>query len=238
MNWLGFIGSILGGLIGGLFTFFGVKATLRHEDEKRAKEEFEKTEHEKPRLEIAAYSDLKKAAESKAEKTDWDIVVLSINGFENKDWRAWFFYDEAALKLENLDFVEYELVNSGLTEIQDLCATCNLPRSISIFELDDREVNIKNHLLNYEAWGKKRYVKPKEIIKLRVYYIRDKIVVSNIGSPVLTLWLRDVKGNLWSQSLYAPGKQLEISRRRSYEDFKGSRDIETAIRCFSGRLPW
>ena len=38
MDWLAFAGSILGGLIGGLFTYFGVRLTLKHEKEKEKKE--------------------------------------------------------------------------------------------------------------------------------------------------------------------------------------------------------
>ena len=29
MDWLGFAGSIVGGIIGGLFTFLGVKVTIK-----------------------------------------------------------------------------------------------------------------------------------------------------------------------------------------------------------------
>ena len=39
MDWLSFAGSIIGGLIGGLFTFVGVKLTIRHEDQKKFEEE-------------------------------------------------------------------------------------------------------------------------------------------------------------------------------------------------------
>ena len=35
MDWLAFAGSILGGLIGGLFTFIGVSLTIKHEDKKK-----------------------------------------------------------------------------------------------------------------------------------------------------------------------------------------------------------
>lgn len=38
MDWLAFAGSILGGLIGGLFTYFGVRLTLKYEREKEKKE--------------------------------------------------------------------------------------------------------------------------------------------------------------------------------------------------------
>ncbi len=34
MDWLAFAGNILGGLIGGLFTYIGVRLTLNYEKEK------------------------------------------------------------------------------------------------------------------------------------------------------------------------------------------------------------
>ncbi len=238
MDWLAFLGSILGGLIGGLFTFFGVKATLRHEDKKMALERLEKAKRERPRLEIVSHSGFKKAAELTEEKSDWDVVVLGIEGFQMKDGRARFYFDEAALKLENLTFVEYELINSGLTEIEDMIATCNLPQNIAIFELDNVRDHITEKFLNYESWAKKPYVKPKQTIKLRVYYIKNKIVGSTLSSPILTLWLKDVNGYLWSQCLYAPREQLDNSEMRKNADLKDARDWETAIKCFKGELPW
>ena len=198
----------------------------------------EKLNFEKPRLEITSYSDFKKTNGINTQNPDWNILVLGIEGFEDKDGRAWFKYDKSALDLKNLEYVEYELINSGLTEIEQMCATCNLPKNVSVVELETRESCINNCFLSYEAWANKDYLKPKQTIKLRVYYIKEQVVVSNIGSAVLTLWLRDINGNLWSQCLFAPGKELHISRMSTYREFKDCRDIETAIKCFRGTLPW
>ena len=41
MDWLGFLGSIISGIIGGLFTFLGVKVTVKNDDKKRKKEELD-----------------------------------------------------------------------------------------------------------------------------------------------------------------------------------------------------
>ncbi|CRH46507.1 Uncharacterised protein [Chlamydia trachomatis] len=49
VDWLAFAGSILGGPIAGLFTYFGVRLTLKHEREKK-KEQLLKADAEKPRL--------------------------------------------------------------------------------------------------------------------------------------------------------------------------------------------
>ena len=238
MEWLAFAGSVIGGLIGGLFTFIGVRMTIKHEDKKKERERLEKANLEKPRLEIIKYRDFKETHNLKSASNDWNVLVLGIQKFEEKDGRALFYYDDLALDLKNLEFVEYELVNSGLTEIEDMCATCNLPKNVAFFELENRESHIVNHFLSYEAWANRRYIKPKQTVKLRVYYIKDQRIVSNLGSAVVTLWLRDVNGFLWSQSLFAPGQELDISRMSNRAEFKDSRDIEAAIRCFNGTLPW
>lgn len=236
--WIAFAGSVLGGLIGGIFTYLGVKVTIKHEDMRKEREKIEKANLTKPRLEIFKYRDFKETTKLKSQNAEWNVLVLGIQKFEDKDGRAWFYYDEAALDLKNLEFVEYDLINTGLTEIEDLCVTCNLPRNVALFELENRDSHINYHLLSYEAWAKKSYLKPKDTIKLRVYYIKEQIILSNIGSPVLTIWLRDVNGYLWSQSLSAPGKELEISRMENYSQFKDCRDIVTAIKCFKGESQW
>ena len=57
MEWISFLGSILGGLIGGIFTFLGVKLTLKHDKEKEHKEILLKANENKPRLEVVKYYD-------------------------------------------------------------------------------------------------------------------------------------------------------------------------------------
>lgn len=42
MEWLSFFGSIIGGLIGGLFTYFGVVLTIKQQEKNRKLEEEEK----------------------------------------------------------------------------------------------------------------------------------------------------------------------------------------------------
>ena len=39
MDWLGFLGSIISGIIGGLFTFLGVKVTIKNDDKETIQDE-------------------------------------------------------------------------------------------------------------------------------------------------------------------------------------------------------
>lgn len=238
MDWLAFAGSILGGLIGGLFTYFGVRLTLKHEKEKEKKEVLIKADAQKPRLEIIKYLDFEATKNNKKVNNDCNVLMLNISNFIDDNGRSRFFYDEKALIDDNLIFVEYELKNTGLTEISDICITGNLPRNLSLVELERREFYITENLLNYEVWSNKRYIKPGQSFKLRVYYIKEQVMVSNLGSPVLTIWLNDVNGRYWSQLLASPSKQIEISHYRKYSEFREDINIDKAIECFKNPYMW
>lgn len=175
MDWLAFAGSILGGLIGGLFTYFGVRLTLKHEMEKEKKEQILKADAEKPRLEIVKFLNFEETKHNRNVNNDCNVLMLDIKKFADDNGRARFFYDEQALKDENLQFVEYELKNTGLTEIADICITGNLPRNLSLIELERKETYITENFLNYEVWSNKRYIKPGQSLKLRIYYIKDQV---------------------------------------------------------------
>ena len=238
MDWLAFAGSILGGLIGGLFTYFGVRLTLKHEMEKEKKKQILKADAEKPRLEIVKFLNFEETKHNRNVNNDCNVLMLDIKKFANDNGRARFFYDEQALKDGNLQFVEYELKNTGLTEIADICITGNLPRNLSLIELERKETYITENFLNYEVWSNKRYIKPGQSLKLRIYYIKDQVMVSNLGTPIITIWLNDVNGRYWSQLLASPNNQIEISRYRKYSEFRENINIDTAIECFRNPYLW
>lgn len=238
MDWLAFAGSILGGLIGGLFTYFGVRLTLKHEMEKEKKEQILKADAEKPRLEIVKFLNFEETKHNRNVNNDCNVLMLDIKKFADDNGRARFFYDEQALKDENLQFVEYELKNTGLTEIADICITGNLPRNLSLIELERKETYITENFLNYEVWSNKKYIKPGQSLKLRIYYIKDQVMVSNLGTPIITIWLNDVNGRYWSQLLASPNNQIEISRYRKYSEFRENINIDTAIECFRNPYLW
>ena len=238
MEWLAFFGSVLGGLIGGLFTFFGVYLTIRHDEKKDHQAKIEKANQEKPRLEIVSYKDFKNTAKIKSPNYDCNVLALGISDFKEIDGRAHFFYNEAALDNKNLVFIEYQFVNNGLTEIEDICVSSNLPRFMSLIEFEKKDVYIKEHFLNYGVWSYSRYIKSKETFKLRVYYVKDQIPMTLLQSPELIIWLRDVNGFVWSQTLNAPFSEIEISRMSSGSRLRESIDIKKAIECFIDPRMW
>ncbi len=238
-EWIGFLGSVLGGLIGGLFTYFGVRLTLKHEREKERKAELAKANEEKPRLEITNYLDFENTKMLQEENSDCDALVLKIQEYrEDEKGKAIFIYDKKALDDKNLRFVEYEFKNIGMTEIEDICISTNLPKDTALLDMGEKTVYITNGILNYGVWSRKEFIKPGDLFKLRVYYIEKQIVVSNIGSPLLTVWLRDTNGRYWSQLLSSPIEDIDMPRLRDYASFKESIDVRSAIDCFRNPLLW
>ena len=238
MDWLSFAGSIIGGLIGGLFTYCGVKLTLNHEKEKEIKEESKKVEETKPRLEIIKHTNIKKSPEYNKREIGCCALFLKIIDYKCSGSRVQFYYDEQALEINNLVYVEYILKNIGQTEIMDICLSTNLPKNTSLLELDDREFYIRDKLLNYNVFSNKKYIKPGDSIKVRVYYINDKIIDSIIGSATITVWLSDVNGRYWSQSLFCPDNKIGLPYLSNYREFKEYTSVETAIKCFINPYLW
>ena len=237
MDWLAFLGSILGGLIGGLFTFFGVKLTLKHEKEKEVKEELKDLNETKPRLEIIKYLNFEETKDNLDINNDCNILALHIDKFEKVD-RARFYYNKEALDNNKLIFVEYEFKNTGFTEIEEVCITGNLPKNMTVVEFERKDFYINENLLNYAVWCNKRYIKHGQTLKVRVYFINNHIIHSNLGNPILTVWLKDINGKYWSQSLDCPNDNIEISKYQNHKNFKNCIDTEIAIQCFINPCLW
>lgn len=238
MEWLSFLGSILGGLIGGIFTFLGVKITINNENKKILEKKREEKIKNKPRLEIVNKTEIKNYSSKSKSKNELDVVVLKILNYDNNGSRPNFYYDEGSLNKENLCYKEYTFKNTGATEIDYVCITTNLPKDTALFEFEHYEFFVKERLLNYDAWSNKHFIKQGDKITVRLYYLKDKIILSNIGSATITLWLRDINGNIWYQPLFIQNDFIDKSYESNNKEFKESRDIETALECFEKPYLW
>ena len=238
MEWLTFLGSILGGLIGGIFTFLGVKITINNENRKILENKREEKLKNKPRLEIVNKTEIMNYNPKFKSNNELDVVVLKILNYDNNGSRLNFYYDEEVLNKENLCYKEYTFKNTGVTEIDYICITTNLPKDTALFEFENYEFFVKERLLNYEAWSNKHFIKQGDKITVRLYYLKDKIILSNIGSATITLWLRDINGNIWYQPLFIQNDFIDKSYESNNKEFKESRDIEIALECFEKPYLW
>lgn len=236
MDWLSFLGSILSGVIGGLFTFLGVKVTIDNDNKKRKKEEINKAIENRPRFEIINY----KGFEVEKDKIEncFEIALLDIKDFYCDGGRACFNYDEKANNDKNYNCIEYQLKNTGMTEIVELCATSNLHKNMSVFAYEKKNFYIKNKMINYNVWADQKYIKPGQIITIRVHYLNDQVIYSNLGNPTITLWLTDINGRIWSQRFGCPDNEVGVPILNNINNFREQTSIETAIKCFKDPMLW
>lgn len=237
MEWLNFIGSILGGLIGGLFTFYGVKMTISYENKKILKEKEEKKLQNKPRLEIVEKTGILEVTKDHLIKGDLNVVMLDILKYSFKD-RPLFYYDESAKNMENLCYKEYVFKNNGVTEIEFVSASTNLQKQSSLFELNSYKFFIENNMLNYEGWCRKKYIKNGDNLIMRIYYRKDKTIFSNIDCNTITLWIKDIDGNLWRQHLNVYSDEISKTFKTNFIEFEEEVNIETAFECFENPILW
>lgn len=238
MDWLAFLGSILGGLIGGIFTFLGVKMTINHENLKSLDKKHDEKVKNKPRLEIIGKTEFTEYNEKNFEITDLDCIILPIKKYKSVCSRINFYYDETSLDKNNLCYKEYVFKNTGLTEIDYICVTTNVYQTTALFELSNYDAFINCHALNYDACSNKYFIKPGETIKMRFYYLKDQIILSPMGNATITIWLKDINGSFWSQPLFLDRDNIDKSYENDYKDFRDAIDVRTAIECFKNPYLW
>lgn len=53
-----------------------------------------------------------------------------------------------------------------------------------------------------------------------------------MGSAAITVWLRDVNGRYWSQSLFCPDNKIGLPYLSNYKEFKEYINVDKALKCF------
>ncbi len=127
--------------------------------------------------------------------------------------------------------------NTGLTEIEDICITSNLPKDTVVIELERKEFYINENLLNYEVWSNKRYIKPGESIKIRIYYLTEQVITGMIRY-LLSIWLHNINGRYWKQNFNSPYNEIEKPICSSRKDLYERTNTDTAIKCFRNPYLW
>ena len=202
---------------------------------RRLKEKEEEQVKARPRLEIQEYSYFD---EERVSEPDLEVVMASIKDFKDIG-RACFKYNPDIINKDKWFSVDYVLKNIGATEIDHLYLITNLPKNTSLFNASNNEYisDYKNEFLNYSVILEKT-IKPQQTVKIRVSYVTDEVIVSNLGSAPISIWLMDINKNVWSQSLYAPQNKIYNSEKRDYKTFREYSDITTAIECFRNPMMW
>lgn len=236
MEWWGTVLCSIGGaLIGGFITWLINRSNRNYQDKKERKEELKKQFEIRPRLELKQFKGI---SESNIDsKADFECLLLNFKDKKPTDSSFFFVYDNKALNKKNLCCVEYEFINTGKTEIDSVCIISNQPKTTSIMELEERGFIVNNGLLSYEAWSKKRFIKPGETISIKVCYIKKQVMFSPI-SAIAAIYMEDINSNLWYQPLFCPTDEMGNSNRASRKEFNNNRDVRLALECFKDPTKW
>lgn len=237
------VASILGGLVSGLFTFLGVLITILYQRKKDKADLAEKEREERvlrfkerPRLEIVEYSGEKLYEEE--QDVDLGFIVCSIRKFQNEG-RPCFYYDEDIKDPSKWVYAEYEFKNTGATEISSIYFSTNLYRNTSIFNtsIQQNVFSYNQKLLNYSV-SLRKSVKSGQTIRIRSYFVSNKIVGSSLGNPLVSVWLVDEYGKMWHQDLDTPLNRISDSKLTTQKEFIAYTDENVGIECFIDPRKW
>ena len=189
--------SILGGLIGGLFTFLGVKLTIKNDNKLKALELVEKVK-ERNREIIACAPQLKVVENDDSVDKTTEIYLLPYNNpklISEDEIR--FDYGKEIQEESFWDFYDVTIENVGKTEIEMIYLQLNYKSRMNLYT--------KYEIFGQGIWAIKYYsdgfspslrLKPDTKFKLRVYY---PAIFPQIKDRPINAYLEDVYGNCWFQ---------------------------------------
>lgn len=189
----------------------------------------------RPRLDICEFKD--EHVYENEQNIDLSLLMVSIKNY-NPNILA-FKFDPSTIEPQNWICVEYTFKNIGNAEINSLYITTNLPRSTSIFDIQSKEYLycFENECINY-CVSLYKPIMPQKTIRVKICYISNKIVLSTLGNPPLSIWLIDNNRNYWMQDLSAPLNEISNSILTTSDELKNATDVETALKCFKNPMLW
>ena len=230
------LASILGGLVGGLFTFLGVLVTIKHDEKKRNEEKVGIQEQMRPRLEILKLNSA--LGYSKTSKADICMILCKIVDFKN-DGKPMFYYKPEVINSNEWVCYEYFLKNVGKTEIDHIYFSTNLYKNTSLFSVSNgrHKLYYDTNYLNYSVLFDKP-IMPDEEFSVKICYVKDSIIVSSFANPMISIWMVDVNGNWWKQEMFAPDERILTSKRTTQEKWYNATNVDKALECFIDPMLW
>lgn len=195
------ITSVLGGLIGGLFTFIGVKLTIKNDNELK-KQEIRDRNKEKNKEIISNRPEFRVVQNKKTIKHEMEIYVLPYISPKLKTKEEIYFdYDKLDLKSDFWECKETIICNNGKRAIETGFLQLKYKSGVNIYS--------KYEFYSWEKmpWAKNYYsdmmtlpdwIYPNECVKLKIYYPKDIKQLQNIR---FNCYMSDEDGNDWYQSV-------------------------------------
>ena len=161
------------------------------------------------------YTEIKKYSNN--DQADISVILCPIEKYEDNG-RAEFYYDSAVIEPEKWVCATYYLRNTGHTEIDHLYLSTNLVKNTSLFNAENGENKMcyNHHFLNYSVILEKS-IKPKECVCLKVCYVSDKVMFSNMGNATISVYLIDDNKKVVSTIVCTENK-LYTSERSSHKN--------------------
>lgn len=224
------LASILGGLIGGLFTFLGVYLTIK-EQQKRDKIVLNSFIFAtRPELEITNKTEL----HDYIGVEDSNISIVYCFFDYNKEGKE-FNYNEKYLESNNWKCIEYTFKNTGRTKIKHFSIATNYVKKTSISNSVNINSLVSSKYINYRQTYDISLSENSDI-KIQFCFLKNKIPDS-IKAPI-SFWLVDVNNNYWIQDLFLPNSILHTSTKTTYEKMKAVTDEEKGFLYFQHPKEW
>lgn len=221
-------GSIGGVVIGGLITYFCSYKTLKQERKIEQQNRIIDAKKNRPRFIIDNVKFSNRMDNNIS--PNLSIVVLGIKNIVARDTVPYFEFIGENIDNKQLDFLDYELVNEGHSEICSLSITTTMSKYFNIIEYDSRDYYITNKIPNISVDSMDLFVKPGDRFILRVYFSKELINKNFI--PNITLWAQDSVDYMWMQTIDLKEKQISNSRLDKYNFYKQEIDINSYIDRF------
>lgn len=233
MDWLGFLGSVIGGAVGGLFTLIGVKETIKHNEKTKEKERLQKEFENRPNLVL---KDCKMHNKLESNGANMQAVHAPIRcQLNNKNFDI--IYSKDILDDKKLCQLTFEFVNEGRTTINSISLANNLLKDTSLLPLSNRKMFYDARYYNVVVEKDYINVKPGDKFVINICYLKTAIISGMISAPV-SLYITDINNNMWEQPLFISSGEVGSSSRTIFEKFKAYTDQKKIDECFINPMLW
>ena len=193
--------SFLGGLVAGLFTFLGVKLTIKNEN-KIKKQDIKDKNKETNKQIIANRPQFQIVENNENIKDEIEIFILPYNNPKLID-KDTIIFDYDTLKLDNKfwDFYYLVIENIGKQAIQSSFLQLDYKSGANIYSKYELQAwkqipwakNYYSDRLSIRSW-----ILPNEQIKLKVFYPK---IISQLKNIPLNIYMYDESNNYWHQEM-------------------------------------
>lgn len=206
------IEAIITGLISGLFTVIGVKITIANENKWRKREEKKKEFNEKPKFK------LKKGTFRSENDADISIFAAPFIAKRDEENYIQFEYNDKLKENDKVVYYDYVFENIGKNAATEFSIVINSQKNASIFDFENKNEWMENHLINYSSLYDKGNIESGENIKLRIAYHED-VQFSSYFSATFSILYKDEYGNYWEQPFFERQGKLYEPIRKNYKEY-------------------